>query len=153
MNIDKVLGDLFRPQASQDKCLNQASTNGRKIDPSQLELSKLQTQMHQFAVKERKKYTPFFNFSDNTTYDPECMDELINQEITRSQVRNKSWKTIPKSSKWELVCAYFEKDDVRSIYDTDTISKMKAQMKNDIIAGKCTNVKYDNVNAQITQIM
>jgi hypothetical protein len=107
--------------------------------------------MHQYAVKEKKKYTPFFNFSDSTTFNQESMDNLINQEIARSQTR-KSWKTLPKSSKWELVCAYFEKQEVKDVYDNDTINKMKQKMKQDIVLGKCVNVKYDNALAEITEI-
>jgi hypothetical protein len=146
MNIDKVLSELFPPQNVK------VTPSSSLKDTSRIELTKLQTQMHQYATKEKKQYTPFFNFSDSTTYNVESMNTLIDQEIVRSQTK-KSWKTMPKSRKWELVCAYFEKDGVKNQYDTQTIRKMKDELKKNIIAGKIDNIKYSAPQEEIVSIM
>lgn len=146
MNIDTVLNNVFSPATKKS-----AKKTPSTFDSSKLELQKLQFQMHQHSVRNKKKYEPFFNFSENTAYDNSSMGQLVDSEIQRN-LSSKGWKSLPMSFKWELICKYLDTDEVTSSMEKDDLLKLKQSLKKDVLCGKEINVKYDIQNIKITQI-
>ena len=104
MEIESILegltkGSLKDPKAPKD-------LKAPRDKDSVFELKKLQQQMQQYAIKEKKPYATFFNFSENTTYDATAMDDLVNKEIASMKKRKKGWKTLPKCVQLDLVNEY-----------------------------------------------
>lgn len=145
MNIDTTLAEVFVPKTTPNVKLSP------KVDLAKIELQKLQFQMHQHSIRNKKKYQPFFNFSETTSFDNCNMGDLVDKEIQR-KLSNKGWKSLPMSFKWELICKYLESDEVKSNMCLTDISKLKASLRKDVLCGKEINVKYDVQQIKITQI-
>jgi hypothetical protein len=131
--ITKTPKDLKAPKAPRDK-------------DSVFELKKLQQQMQQYAIKEKKPYSTFFNFSENTTYDSTTMDDLVNKEIASMKKRKKGWKTLPKCVQLDLVNEY--------LATQETPTQEAEQIRKALISGKIDLViTYDSKLQCVTNIV
>lgn len=116
------------------------------------ELKKLQQQMRQYALKEKKPCTSYFNFSNDTIFNDKEMSDLAEKEITNLKTK-KRWKGLPRSIQWDLMKLYFETEDFKiSCVDKDlehvisTIKHALLSNKKDLI------VSYDHESQRVIKI-
>lgn len=143
MNIEEVVQDLTRPVVTTP-----VSTK----DPT-IELKKIQTQMKQHALKEKKKCAPsLFNFSNDTTFDTHAMDDLVDKEVARMRSK-KGWKGLPKSVQWELLNAHFDTDAFKAIMPPDDASTFRKNAKEALVSnnGRLA-VNYDSKVQRILSV-
>lgn len=143
MDIEKVLDELMKP------AVNTKSSNGNK--DVTFEMQKLQQQMRQHALKEKKPCTSYFNFSKDTSYNNDVMNDLADKEINVLKTK-KGWKGLPKSIQWELLTQYFETEAFKS-YAKQEEKSIKADIKKALISNNGSLVvSYDAKLQTITSV-
>lgn len=121
------------------------------IDKSASEMYRLQNQNRNFTQREKKKFSPYFNYNDTNTFDITIMENLINNEI-HTVCSNKGWKMLPKSMKWDAINLYFDSDIMKSSFDVSDIITQKEKLRKALIADKTIKLDYDVKNKIIIKI-
>lgn len=121
------------------------------IDTSTAEMYRLQNQNRIFTQREKKKFSPYFNFKDSNVFDMNTMEGLINNEID-SVCSNKGWKMLPKSMKWDKINSYYDNEDIKSSLSTFDIKEQKDKLRKALVYDTTIKLDYDMKSRLITKI-
>lgn len=142
MNLEKALTDLLHP-TTVEKVKDKDAT---------FEMKKLQQQMRQHALKEKKPCSQYFNYSQNTTFDTASMNVLVDKEIDVIKTK-KGWKGLPKSIQWDLITTYFDSEEFIASLPNDERDALKIQVRTALVGGnKALNISYDAKLQKVTKV-